>query len=288
MFSTQTIQAKNRVKRLLVRHFLSYDGPAFCRALGRLGVRPGSAIMVHSSWRPDNGFRGRPVDLLNALKSIIGREGLLVMPSLTYQNQTSKEFLAQAKPMNVRRSPSHMGLLSEVFRRGTYTRRSLSPTHPLLAWGEGAEDFLRDHDKALAPFGPNSPFGRLLDLGGKILTLDAPFSTVTFTHFLEDRIAHTLSFDLYEPEPMYGTVIDYDRVRREVPVRVLSAAANTLRREERLIARLEQGGTIKKARVGNTRLLLMETRAMADTVDRMVNEGGSFFDCPAEKRRPHK
>jgi aminoglycoside 3-N-acetyltransferase len=282
MVHSRIADARKRAKRLVVKHLLSYDVSRFSHALDGLGLHSGSVVMVHASWRPDNGFCGRPVDLLGSLKSALGRQGLLVMPSLTYQNQSSKEFLKQGRPMNVRRSPSHMGLLSEVFRRGAETRRSLSPTHPLLAWGDAAEAFLRDHDKALVPFGPDSPFRRLLDLGGKILTFDAPFSTVTFTHFLEDRIASSLPFPLYEPEPVLGTIVDYQGATREVPVKVLSLAANALRREERLVARLEQEGVIIKRRIGNTRLLLMDTVAMTDTVDRMVARGESFFDTPVD------
>jgi aminoglycoside N3'-acetyltransferase len=278
---TKTLQnAKAYAKRLALRYFLVYDASAFARAVERLGIAAGDVVMVHSSWRTDSGFRGRPVDLLTALKSEIGPSGLIVMPSLTYHNRSSREYLASGRPMNVRRSASQMGLLSEVFRRGAETRRSLSPTHPLLAWGERAEEFLRGHDKTLLPFGPDSPFGRLLELDGKILTIDAPFSTVTFTHFLEDRIAHTLPFDLYEPEPMTGRVVDYEGNSRDVPVMVLTAIANRLRREERLVARLEREGIIKKSRVGNTRLLMMEARSMTAAVDRMVTEGESFFDSP--------
>jgi aminoglycoside 3-N-acetyltransferase len=282
---TKTLQnAKAYAKRLALRCFLAYDTTAFAHVIERLGIATGDVVMVHSSWRSDSGFQGRPVDLLTALKSAVGPSGLIVMPSLTYHNQSSREYLTSGRPMNVRKSASQMGLLSEVFRRGAETRRSLSPSHPLLAWGERAEEFLRDHDKTLLPFGPDSPFGRFLELDGKILTIDAPFSTVTFTHFLEDRIAHTLPFGLYEPESMTGRVIDYEGHGRDVPVMVLSATANRLRREERLVARLEREGTIRKARVGNTRLLMMETRAMTDAVDRMVTEGQSFFDSPVPDR----
>ncbi|MCG5502206.1 AAC(3) family N-acetyltransferase, partial [Ectothiorhodospira lacustris] len=107
--------------------------------------------MIHASWGPANGFHGRPADMIFILKELIGVNGLLVMPSLTYQNESSREFLARGVPMDVRRSPSQMGLLSEVFRRGKGVRRSLSPTHPLLAWGHRAEEFLAGHEEALVP-----------------------------------------------------------------------------------------------------------------------------------------
>ncbi|MDX1656469.1 MAG: AAC(3) family N-acetyltransferase, partial [Candidatus Competibacteraceae bacterium] len=233
---------------------------------------------VHASWLSHNGFRGRPVELIEALKAVVGPGGLLSMTSMPYHNESSAQFLERGGVMDVRRSASRMGLLTEVFRRNRETRRSLSPTHPILAWGERADWFVADHQNCLSPFGPGSPFAKLLQLDGKILTLDAPFSTITFTHFLEDRIASSLPFSLYEPQPRTATVVDDQDRHLEVPVRVISREANARRREERLVAALEREGLLHRSRVGNTRLLLVECRAMTDCVDRMVAAGQSFFD----------
>lgn len=269
------------LKSMFVRRFFSYSPDRFSAALRRLGVRSGDVLMIHSSWSPANGFQGRPVEMIQALKDVVGPDGLLSMPSLTYQNESSSEFLRRAIPMDVRRSPSKMGLLTEVFRRGKGVLRSLSPTHPVLAWGARASEFVAGHEKALSPFGPGTPFSRLLEWGGKVLTIDAPFSTITFTHFIEDRIAPTLPFPLYEAEPLTGVVVDYDGRQREVPVRVLSAEANRLRRDERLVDVLERQSVLKRQRVGDTRLMLIDCRAFVDYVDTMVTTGWSFFDPPS-------
>ncbi|MEH6814112.1 MAG: AAC(3) family N-acetyltransferase, partial [Motiliproteus sp.] len=135
--------------------------------------------------------------MIQALKQAVGPQGLLVMTSMPYQNESSREFLERGGKINIRRSPSKMGLLSEVFRRNKETVRSLSPTHPLLAWGTEADAFIAGHDQASSPFGPVSPFQKLLERDAKVLCIDAPFSTVTFTHFVEDRIANNLPYPLY-------------------------------------------------------------------------------------------
>nr|WP_274521655.1 AAC(3) family N-acetyltransferase [Ectothiorhodospira variabilis] len=236
--------------------------------------------MVHAAWRTTNGFRGRPVEMIDTLKEVVGPDGLLVMPSLTYQNESSREFLSREIPMDVRRSASRMGLLSEVFRRGKGVWRSLSPTHPLLAWGSQAKAFLEDHDKVLVPFGSGSPFSRLLDMNGKILTIDAPFSAVTFTHFIEDRVAETIPVPLYEPEPMEGMVVDHEGTSRKVPVKVISGVANRSRRDHVLEAELLKQGVLKRRRVGNTRFGLLDCQAMTEVVDHMVASGRHFFDSP--------
>jgi aminoglycoside 3-N-acetyltransferase len=236
--------------------------------------------MVHSSWRANNGFRGTPADMIRALQLAVGPDGLLVMPSLTYQNKSSREFLETGTPMNVRRSASKMGLLSEVFRRSPGVKRSLSPTHPLLAWGNSASEFVAGHDRALVPFGLGSPFETLYRRDAKILTLDAPFSTITFTHFIEDRIASERALSLYEPDTMIGVVIDLDGERRTVPVKVLADRIQDLRREDRLISEMQARSLLKTVRLGRVRLLMLSCQEAMQCAYALEGRRCGLFDAP--------
>ena len=266
------------LKQHYIRHFRSYNAQALRKKLEQIGVREGDTLMVHSSWRPSNGFTEPPAQFCAALREAVGEDGLVVMPSLTYHNMSSAEFLATGKPMNVRRSPSAMGLLTEVFRRGKGVVRSLSPTHPLLAWGKDAAEFIAGHEATDRPFGPESPFARLLQRNALILCVDAGFSSITFTHFVEDQLAHTLDVPLYEPSPINGTVVDSTGAEHIVPTRVLSAAANRLRREPRLIAHLTQAGSLHEGRIGNTRLTWIRAQDHMRGAEALATAGAHFFD----------
>jgi len=267
----------------VVNKLLAYDTVKLTDVLSNIGIKNGDALMIHSSWLPNSGFKGKPAEMIAALKAAVGEEGLLSMTSMTYQNESSADFLSRKVPMNVRRSASKMGLLTEAFRRGKGVKRSLSATHPILAWGDKADWFLEGHEKREKSFGIGTPFDKLLKMGGKILCIDTPFSTITFTHYLEDRIANTLDVPLYEAEPMEGVVIDYEGNQQIVPTYVLNHQVNALRREERLIAELDKKGIIKRAKVGNTHLLLVDCKEMTACVDEMVAKGQSFFDSPSIK-----
>lgn len=269
-----------KIKSAVVSCFLSYGDVDIVRFLDRIGVRRGDSLMLHSSWRELNGYSGSPAKFCAVLRNYLGPEGLLVMPSLTYHNMSSAEFLATGKPMDVRRSPSAMGLLTEVFRRGKGVLRSLSPTHPLLAWGADAASFVANHEATESPFGPASPFASLLDRNALLLCLDCGFSSITFTHFVEDRLASTLPFPLYEPEPLPGTSIDLDGNRIECRVRVLSREANRLRREQRLIEHLNRAGTLRQARLGNSRFTWIRAADLASGAEALATQGDHFFDMP--------
>ena len=56
----------------------AYDAPHLVAILRALGIRQGDTLMVHSSWQPLNGFRGKPADLIAALKEVVGPGGLPV------------------------------------------------------------------------------------------------------------------------------------------------------------------------------------------------------------------
>lgn len=271
---------KQRAKDIAARTVWAYGPDELIARLRQIGVTPGSTLMVHSSWLAHNGFKGKPADLVRALKRAVAEEGLLVMTSMPYHNMSSSQWLARGKPMNVLRSPSMMGLVSEVFRRSEGVRRSLSPTHPLLAWGAGAEAFIDGHELTDRPFGEASPFGRLLERDALILGFDAPFESFTYTHFVEDQLEATLPCALYEPALVDGVVIDGAGRSLICPVRVLSPEVNRLRREARLIEHLTRVGVLHGARIGNTRLRWIRARDHSCESKRLVDGGGHFFDTP--------
>lgn len=271
---------KLKVKDWLTKSIWAYGPDEICRKLREIGVDRGTTLVIHASWRIHNGFRGKPADLIKVFKTLVGNQGLLVMMSMPYHNMSSAQWLAKGKPMNVRRSPSMMGLVSEVFRRSEGVHRSLSATHPLLAWGRDAEAFVDGHQDTDRPFGPDSPFARLFERNALILGFDAPFSTFTFTHFVEDHLGEMLPVSLYEPKPATGKVIDYAGNESLQTIRVISAQANSLRREERLVARLEQERSLHKGRIGNTELIWIHAISLLTGAEHLVQDGAHFFDHP--------
>jgi len=271
---------KGWAKAQAARTIWAYGPDELVTRLRKIGVTPGSTLMFHSSWLPHNGFKGKPADVVRALKAAVGEGGLLVMPSMPYHNMSSAQWLAKGKPMNVLRSPSMMGLVSEVFRRSEGVRRSLSLTHPLLAWGRDAAAFVEGHERTERSFGEASPFARLLAREALILGFDAPFSTFTYTHFVEDQLEATLPCPLYEAEPLAGVVIDRDGRPLDCRVRVLAAEANRLRREARLVEYLRASGVLHAERIGRTALVWIRAADHSRESARFVAAGKHFFDAP--------
>ena len=132
-----------------------------------IGLRPGDRVVVHSSLRAV----GLDADeLIDELLAAIGPQGLLVMPTFTYNNETFAPDM-----------PSRAGALTEVFRRRPDAVRSAHPTYSVAAIGNGADTLLDGHERVGAT-AVGSPLDRLAAAGGHVLLLGVGHTANTTVH----------------------------------------------------------------------------------------------------------
>jgi aminoglycoside 3-N-acetyltransferase len=226
-------------------------GPAeVVDTLRHLGVVAGDTIMVHVGFEPQHGFTGTPVELAQAFCDAVGPDGTVVMLTMPYQGISSHAYLQQGKPYDVR------------------------PTHPVAAWGAQQAEMARLSADP-APFGPDSPFGRLVRLGGKVVLYDVPFKRMTFEHYLEDHVQAVLPVPLYRPA-VEVEVVDRDKTRHTVRVQTLTAEVNARRNSKALEKALRSEGLLREARLSLAPVMVADARAMQATVDARVARGWRF------------
>ncbi len=262
--------------RSVVNTFLSYTPEELLKALRSLGVVAGDTVLVHSSFYYSNGFAGSPNKVIDVLLESVGSDGNLMMMSLPYTSSTF-DYLKTLDCFDVRKTVSRMGLLTEIFRAQKDVRRSLSPTHPILAYGPKAEWILAGHENCPYPCGEGTPFKKLAELDGKVVFFDAPFASMTFFHYIEDRYRDLLPYPLYHPEAFEVPVIDDTGRRITTFVYAFSPAIIKRRRPYEFEAEVRKQGLIKSAKIGNTMLEYIEIRPLLDFVRRRVKEGNFFF-----------
>ena len=273
-------------KRKVVSVLLSYDGTKLKARLTRLGVTENDTILVHSNFKPDSGFKGAPLDLVNAISELVGEKGNLLMVSIPFRG-SAYDHLALGKTFNVNKTLSMMGLVTEMFRRREGTLRSLHPTHPVLAYGKDAAWLVADHERCLYPCGAGSPFEKFYQLKGKILFFDVTFRSITFFHFVEDLLKDQLPFPVYGERLFSVPAIDAKGNQRTVQTYAFS---NDVRR---IAGRLEDGmnqqGLIKYGRVGNSRFCLVTAEDVVGCFRKMVANGNLPFELvtnATDKRQP--
>lgn len=169
-----------------------------------LGVRPGGALLVHSSFKSLGPVPGGIRTLVDGLEEALGPEGTLLMPALSYQSVTREQPV-----FDVRNTPSCVGAVPEYFRTAEGTSRSLHPTHSMCGRGRLAGELFADHARDATPCGPNSPFNRLRLYGGQILMLGCGLLHNTTMHAAEEAARAPYIFD---PAPVEYTLVGYDGV----------------------------------------------------------------------------
>lgn len=276
----RTLKAKlNQARQGLVRTFLSYDAGQLAQALRKLGISESDTLLVHSNFEPHSGFKGAPLDLVNAFAGFIGDKGNLLMVSIPFRG-SAYDYLALNKTFDVRKTLSMMGLVTEMFRRRAGTLRSLHPTHPVLALGKDAPWIVAGHEHSLYPCGPGTPFDKFRQLNGKILFFDVGFGAITFFHHVEHLLQDQLAFPVYEDRVFEVNVVDVNGEKRVVRTQAYSKGFP--RNADKLEAEMLRQGKIRKGRVGNSRMLLVTAEDVVSCQTAMVKAGNPPYDLPAE------
>jgi aminoglycoside 3-N-acetyltransferase len=170
-----------------VRWRYCFDPDQLGAALARVGLHPGDTVLVHVSYDRFLGFTGGPATVIEILQRLLKPQGTLLMPTLPFSG-SALEYVNKRIITDLKRTPSAMGLVTELFRRMPGVLRSCHPTHPVAAWGAGADRLTRNHHECATPCGAGSPYLRLLEVDGKILFLGADISAMTFFHGIEEVI----------------------------------------------------------------------------------------------------
>jgi aminoglycoside 3-N-acetyltransferase len=260
-----------------VRRFRAYGPEELLRTLRSMGVASGDSLLVHSAFGSTLGFRGSPSALIDALKEAVGPSGNVLMMSMSYMSSTA-DYLRGNPVFDVRTTASKMGLVSETFRRQPGVLRSLHPTHSVVASGPKAEWIVAGHEACAYPCGAGSPFEKLLALDGKVLFFGVTEFHFTFHHYLEDMLRDRLPFPLYEADPYLAQIVDRDGRTRHVPVHAFTAEAIRRRRVKVLFDAMSSRGQLRRARIGNTPMVLLRTSDSVACTLELERQGILFYD----------
>ena len=145
------------------------------RDLKALGLTTRMDVMVHSSLSAIGHVQGGPNTVIDAILSLIGKRGTLVMPSFNH---------GAADVYNPLTTPCTNGAIPDTFWRRPGVVRSLHTSHALAAYGPKAEEICADH-LTTGVWTANSPLARFIHGGGYILSLGVDHNSSTAYHVAE-------------------------------------------------------------------------------------------------------
>lgn len=235
-----------------------------------LGVREGDLLFVHSSYDAFWGFRdASPLEVIRVLQELVGPSGTLAMPTHA-SGGSAVDYAARGITFDVRRTPSRMGLLTELFRRMPGVVRSVHPTHSVAAWGAKAEAFVAGHHRAGTPCGEGSPYMRLLTENGRILLLGTSYLAMSFYHTVDELLENQLPFTPFLDEVFHLESKDREGNVHETRTRLFDPAAAEGRKrfEERLPHVMKESGTWREGRVGTVSAILLDAGDVLEALRR--------------------
>lgn len=160
--------------------------------LTRIGLRVGDTVMVHAAMRTVGPLLNGPDALSNAILDVIGPDGtMLVYTSWDSVHEDLLDARGQVLPqwrahvpgfdLQVSRAVRMNGILAEFVRTMPGARRSANPGASVAAVGKLAAWITADHPLDYG-FGEGTPLSRLVEVGGRVLMVGAPWDTMTLIH----------------------------------------------------------------------------------------------------------
>ena len=154
------------------------ESELYRQQLSELGLCSGDVVMVHSSMKAMQTKR-TPEEIIGDIEAVIGEEGTLLMPALTYEN---------GPVFDSEKSEPCVGLMAKTFWRMEGVLRSANPTHSVCARGKLAHTLTVGHVMDDVAVGVHSPFMLLPCYKGKILFIGEVLNSCTFMHGIEEIV----------------------------------------------------------------------------------------------------
>jgi aminoglycoside 3-N-acetyltransferase len=213
-----------------------------------LGVEEGDTLLVHSSYKSLGAVDGGPQIVINALESVLGEDGTLVMPTFNFD-------FNKGTPWDVRTTPSKMGVLTELVRVDPRAKRVFHPFYSFAILGKHAE--MLGGLRYKSSYERNSVFGKLRDLDGKIMVIGLSYNdSMTFFHHIEQMEGVDYRF----LKQFTGEVTDENGNTYtdtfEMLVRDIDKGVMTM--VDPMGALMEQAGVIRSAKIGEADVKLMK------------------------------
>ena len=266
-----------RCESFYLRTFRSFNQEDLMAHLKAIGLRTGDRVLVHGSFDRFGGFRGTPSDVIAALRCTVGPTGLVMMPTTPFSG-LALDYALSGAVLDVRRTPSKMGLLSEVFRRSPGVVRSVHPTHPVAIWGADAKDWSLGHEQAKTPCGLGSPYRKLLDAQGRILFLGTGIESLTFLHALEEIYESRLPKSPFTSKTFQLKTRDESGTLIPTDTRLFDATMARLRRPERLIPLLQQTGSWRSKYLQSVPVSLLDCEGARSAYQKLCDSGVHCYD----------
>ena len=140
-------------------------------------MEAGDVVLVHSSYKSFGPVEGGPQTVVDALLEVLTPSGTFIMPTFNFN-------FNKGEAWDVRTTPSHMGVLTEIVRVHPESRRVFHPFYSFSILGNLKDTLTKFRYKD--SYGSESIFMRLREIDAKIMVIGLSYThSMTFFHHIE-------------------------------------------------------------------------------------------------------
>ena len=190
-----------------------YTKNQIIKQLENMNAPQDSVVLMHSSLRSVGDVEGGGEGLLDALiEYFTAEDGLFCVATHTWGNLgTDKITLDMTSP------ESNLGAFATIAAKDKRGIRSENPPHSMAVFGDRAkaEAFVRDDASVTTPTAPESCYGKLFDMNGRVLLVGVGQNKNTYLHCV-DEILKTPDRMSEEPTRLTVKRLDGEVIERDI------------------------------------------------------------------------
>lgn len=177
---------------------------------------------------------------LKEIRSYFDGRSTLCMPSYPFFGAGYFAWMESLECFDVKKTPSRVNFMSEIFRRTPDVERSLHPWCSVACQGYRAKELVYEHHLSEKTFGEKSPFSKIAKMGGFVVGLGVNCNTNSFAHLPDDFFLNQYPFCVYEEAVFEKKCIDATGcgiiVKTDILHRDISKAIRPINLREQLLA----------------------------------------------------
>lgn len=237
--------------------------------LKEMGLLSSDKVMLHSSMKAIGNVENGADAVVDAFMEYLA-DGMFMTPTHTWK-QMSEEY----NVFNPKTEPACVGIIPNVFMQRADVYRSLHPTHSIAAYGAMAKEYVKGDENFHTPCDPNGCFGRLRDIGAKILLCGVTHAKNTYIHSIEE------SFDVPErfTEKMTDFYVMSDEGLKKVSMyrHYNAKMAHISESFDKLMDYYYEQGVAKKVMIGEAESILCDAAGLYEVTGKILERQPDYF-----------
>ena len=154
--------------------------------LEKMCVKRSDTVLMHTSMKAIGEVEGGAEGFLDIMIDYFAEDGLFLVPTHTWARAIAKVPILPTLDMSS--DYTCIGLIPSLAAVHPLGHRSLNATHSMAAFGKGAEAYIAGEVMVETATNPRGCYGRLYDVGGKVLLVGVGHNRNTYIHSVEERL----------------------------------------------------------------------------------------------------